>query len=58
MPLVLSEIRDSILLITLNSPPVNGLGLDLRQQIVDVISYAQNDPHILAIVITGSDKAF
>ena len=58
MPLVLSEIRDSILLITLNSPPVNGLGLDLRQQIVDATSHAQNDPNILAIVITGSDKAF
>ncbi|AXE92380.1 3-hydroxyacyl-CoA dehydrogenase NAD-binding domain-containing protein [Paraburkholderia terricola] len=50
--------RDGVAVITLNNPPVNGLGLSTRAGIVEGIERAQNDPAITAIVLTGAGKAF
>jgi 3-hydroxyacyl-CoA dehydrogenase len=50
--------RDGIAVITLNNPPVNGLGYSTRLGIVDGIDRAQADASIHAIVITGAGKAF
>ena len=52
------DIKDSIAVITLNSPPVNGLGHALRTAIVEGIQNAQSNNGIHAIVITGTEKAF
>ena len=50
--------HDGVAVITLNNPPVNGLGLSTRAGIVEGIERAQNDPAIKAIVLTGAGKAF
>jgi 3-hydroxyacyl-CoA dehydrogenase len=50
--------RDGVAVITLNNPPVNGLGLSTRTGIVEGIARATQDPAIAAIVITGAGKAF
>jgi 3-hydroxyacyl-CoA dehydrogenase len=50
--------RDGVAVITLNNPPVNGLGLSTRTGIVEGIARATQDPDIAAIVITGAGKAF
>ncbi len=50
--------RDGIAVITLNNPPVNGLGYSTRLGIVDGIERAQADTAISAIVIIGAGKAF
>ena len=50
--------QGNIAVITLNSPPVNGLGLDLRKSIVESIHKANEDKSIEAIVMIGSDRAF
>src|ERR1700761_8177962 len=50
--------HDGVAVITLNNPPVNGLGLATRTGIVEGIERAQNDPAIRAIVLTGAGKAF
>jgi 3-hydroxyacyl-CoA dehydrogenase len=50
--------QDGIAVITLNNPPVNGLGLSTRTGIIEGIERAQNDPAIRAIVLTGAGKAF
>jgi 3-hydroxyacyl-CoA dehydrogenase len=50
--------QGNIAVITLNNPPVNGLGLDLRQSIVASIHKANEDKSIEAIVMIGSDRAF
>src|SRR5580698_4518803 len=50
--------RDGIAVITMNNPPVNGLGYSTRLGIVDGIERAQADASISAIVITGAGKAF
>jgi 3-hydroxyacyl-CoA dehydrogenase len=50
--------RDGIAVITLNNPPVNGLGYSTRLGIVEGIERAQADATISAIVIIGAGKAF
>lgn len=50
--------EQNIALITLDNPPVNGLGLNTRLGITDGLSKALADPDVQAIVITGSGKAF
>ncbi len=52
------ETRGSVAVITLNNPPVNGLGYTTRIGIADGLAAAQADPAIKAIVITGAGKAF
>jgi 3-hydroxyacyl-CoA dehydrogenase len=44
--------------ITLDNPPVNGLGYDLRCGIVAGIDKAAADPGGQAVVLIGSDRAF
>ena len=52
------EVRGGVAVITLNNPPVNGLGFDTRRGIADGIDRANADPAVKAIVITGAGKAF
>ena len=51
-------VRDGIAVITMNNPPVNGLGSVLRPGIMDGIRKADADPAVKALVIIGSAKAF
>ncbi|WP_233881568.1 3-hydroxyacyl-CoA dehydrogenase NAD-binding domain-containing protein [Paraburkholderia flagellata] len=50
--------RDGVAVITLNNPPVNGLGHSTRAGIVEGLARAASDPAVLAVVITGAGKAF
>ena len=52
------EIIDQIAVITLNSPPVNGLGQPLRQAIKDGMTQALADESVNAIVIASANKLF
>ncbi|HSW04753.1 3-hydroxyacyl-CoA dehydrogenase NAD-binding domain-containing protein [Aquabacterium sp.] len=52
------DIRDGIAVITMNNPPVNGLGFDTRCAIADGLERAQADAGVKAIVLTGAGKAF
>jgi 3-hydroxyacyl-CoA dehydrogenase len=52
------QVRNKIAVITLNNPPVNGLGLDTRSAAVAALQRAQADEAIHAIVIAGAGKAF
>ncbi len=52
------SIQEEIAIISLNSPPVNGLGLKLRTAIKDAFEKAQTDKQIKAIVLTSSTKLF
>jgi 3-hydroxyacyl-CoA dehydrogenase len=47
-----------VAVITLNNPPVNGLGLATRTAFVVALSKAQLDSKVKAIVVTGAGKAF
>ncbi len=52
------QVSDGIAVITMNNPPVNGLGYDNRKGIADGLARAQADAAVLAIVLTGAGKAF
>jgi 3-hydroxyacyl-CoA dehydrogenase len=50
--------RDGVAVITLNNPPVNGLGLSTRAGIMEGLDRAAQDPSVKAIVLTGAGRAF
>jgi 3-hydroxyacyl-CoA dehydrogenase len=52
------ETRGDVAVITLNNPPVNGLGYETRKGITDALAKALADNAVKAIVITGAGKAF
>ncbi len=52
------ELRGNVAVITLNNPPVNGLGYETRKAVVEGLERAQADAAVKAIVITGAGKAF
>jgi len=52
------EVRGAIAVITLNNPPVNGLGYDTRKAVAEAVEKAEDDAAVQAIVITGAGKAF
>jgi len=52
------QVHGAVAVITLNNPPVNGLGHATRSAIVAGIRQAQNDDAVKAIVLTGAGKAF
>src|SRR5580765_6027135 len=42
----------------MNNPPVNGLGFDLRREIVEGLARAAGDSNVTAVVLTGTQRAF
>jgi 3-hydroxyacyl-CoA dehydrogenase len=52
------KVHGDVAVITMNNPPVNGLGLATRQGITAGLEQANADPAVKAIVITGAGKAF
>jgi 3-hydroxyacyl-CoA dehydrogenase len=51
-------VRDGVAVITLDNPPVNGLGNALRAGVMDALKKADADAAVKAAVIIGSAKAF
>jgi 3-hydroxyacyl-CoA dehydrogenase len=47
-----------VAVVTLNNPPVNGLGHALRKGIVDGVERAVADPNVKAVVLIGAGNAF
>jgi len=52
------ELRGNVAVITLNNPPINGLGHETRLGVTSGLEKAQADANVKAIVITGAGKAF
>ncbi|ROZ68546.1 3-hydroxyacyl-CoA dehydrogenase NAD-binding domain-containing protein [Ramlibacter sp. WS9] len=52
------QVHGDVAVITMNNPPVNGLGYSTRVGITDGLSKANADASVKAIVITGAGKAF
>ena len=51
-------VHGDIAVISLNNPPVNGLGLSTRLAIAEAVQQAMSDVSINAIVLTGLGRAF
>jgi 3-hydroxyacyl-CoA dehydrogenase len=52
------EVRDGIALLTMENPPVNGLGLSTRRGLVESLARALDDAQVAAVVVTGGARAF
>jgi 3-hydroxyacyl-CoA dehydrogenase len=52
------EVRGPVAVITLDNPPVNGLGYDTRTGIAAGVERAVADGAVTAIVVTGGGRAF
>jgi 3-hydroxyacyl-CoA dehydrogenase len=52
------KVHGDVAVITMNNPPVNGLGHATRLGITEGLDKAINDAAVKAIVITGAGKAF
>jgi 3-hydroxyacyl-CoA dehydrogenase len=52
------RLHGDVAVITLDNPPVNGLGLALRGAIVEGLQRANADPAVKAIVVTGAGSFF
>ena len=52
------QVRGAIAVITLDNPPVNGLGYETRKAVAEAVEKAEDDSAVTAIVITGAGNAF
>ena len=52
------KVHGDVAVISLNNPPVNGLGFSTRVAFVEALTKAQLDQKIKAVVVTGAGKAF
>ncbi|MEO7392883.1 MAG: 3-hydroxyacyl-CoA dehydrogenase NAD-binding domain-containing protein [Ramlibacter sp.] len=52
------KVHGDVAVITMNNPPVNGLGYATRVGLTSGLQQANADPSVKAIVITGAGKAF
>ncbi len=53
-----TELREGVVVLTVDNPPVNGLGLAIRRGLVDALERAERDSAIRAVVITGAGRVF
>jgi len=52
------SVRGNVAVLTLNNPPVNGLGFRLRSDLLSAFDRAQNDPEVRALVLFGGETVF
>jgi len=52
------SVRDGVAVVTLDNPPVNGMGYDTRVALAAGIDRALADPAVLALVVNGAGKSF
>ena len=52
------QVQGDVAIITMNNPPVNGLGHATRQGITNGLDKVIADPAVKAVVLTGAGKAF
>ncbi len=55
---ILYQVENQVALITLNRPPVNSLGLEMRTRLLEEFRKAEADDNVKAIVVTGAGRFF
>lgn len=57
-PSVASALHDNILVLTLDNPPVNALGVEVRRGLLAAMDSAADDPTVAAILLVGAGRHF
>jgi 3-hydroxyacyl-CoA dehydrogenase len=52
------ELCNRILVVTVDNPPVNALGANVRRQLRDAIQAAEKDPDVDAVLLVGAGRNF
>jgi 3-hydroxyacyl-CoA dehydrogenase len=55
---VARTLHGSVLVVSIDHPPVNALSVDVRQGLVEAIDAAQADPAVAAVLIVGAGRNF
>jgi 3-hydroxyacyl-CoA dehydrogenase len=55
---VRTELRDGILLVTIDNAPVNALGVDVRSGLLAAIEAADANPTVAAVLLAGAGRNF
>ncbi|QBR00564.1 FAD-dependent oxidoreductase [Paraburkholderia pallida] len=55
---VTHELRGKVLLVTVDNPPVNALGVDVRRGLAAAIEHAETDATVQAVLIVGAGRNF
>lgn len=55
---VRGEVRQDVLLVTIDNPPVNALSADVRAGLMAALDHAAASASVLGVVITGNGKIF
>src|SRR4029453_12036386 len=50
--------RDNVLVVMVDNPPVNALGVDVRRGLVKAIDSAESDAAVTAVLILGAGRTF
>jgi len=57
-PQIARELHGDILLVSIDNPPVNALGVDVRRGLLEAIEAADADPAVKAVLIVGAGRNF
>lgn len=52
------EVDGSVAVITINNPPVNAFGYDVRRGVIDAMDRAEADSAVTGVVLTGGGRTF
>ena len=55
---VTSQRRGNVLVVTVDNPPVNALGVDVRRGLMKAIDAAENDAAVAAVLLLGAGRTF
>jgi 3-hydroxyacyl-CoA dehydrogenase len=55
---VSTELRGRVLLVTVDNPPVNALGIEVRQGLMAAMEAADDAPAVGAVLIVGAGRNF
>ncbi|MFC5428897.1 3-hydroxyacyl-CoA dehydrogenase NAD-binding domain-containing protein [Paraburkholderia denitrificans] len=55
---VLHELHGKVLLVTVDNPPVNALGIDVRRGLAAAIEHAESNDAVEAVLIVGAGRNF
>ncbi len=58
MSAVVYDVRGQVAVLTLNHPPVNGIGSRIRPGVLEGLDRALADPSVMAVVLTGGEQLF
>ncbi|WP_193615709.1 3-hydroxyacyl-CoA dehydrogenase NAD-binding domain-containing protein [Massilia sp. YMA4] len=57
-PAVVRELHDDILVVTINNPPVNALGVAVRRGLLEAFDTAEATPRVRAVLLVGAGRDF